>query len=323
MPEHAADGGTGRGPHDGAGVGYRPEDVPVVDLTATEVAVQGALGRGDGRGLTLLGYGEISLVVGWPTDSPVVAAKRLPPFPYPSAAAEYGRQFTRYLDRLVDRGVVPVPSAFRVVPGDGPTVAYVVQGVLDPEDLGPALMRRTPPAAEHPMVVGIVAAIGAVCDSRTGLDAQLSNWAMVDGELRYLDVTTPMLFDDAGRSELDLGLFLAAYPWALRGIIRRFVAPGVIGAYRDPRHVGVDLAANLHKERLTEWIPAVLAALAAVGSAGAVADRPVDAAEVRRTYRSDARLWETMLRLRRADRWWQRRVRRRPYPFLLPGHIER
>jgi hypothetical protein len=45
--------------------------------------------------------------------------------------------------------------------------------------------------------------------------------------------------------------------------------------------------------------------------------------EVRRYYRSDARLWELMLRLRRADRWWQRRIRRRTYPFLLPGHIER
>jgi len=44
---------------------------------------------------------------------------------------------------------------------------------------------------------------------------------------------------------------------------------------------------------------------------------------VRRYYRSDARLWELMLRLRRADRWWQRRIRRRTYPFLLPGHIER
>ena len=45
--------------------------------------------------------------------------------------------------------------------------------------------------------------------------------------------------------------------------------------------------------------------------------------EVRSYYRSDARLWEVMLRLRRADRWWQATVRRRPYPFLLPGPIAR
>jgi hypothetical protein len=49
----------------------------------------------------------------------------------------------------------------------------------------------------------------------------------------------------------------------------------------------------------------------------------IDRDEVVRWYRSDARTWEALLRLRRTDRWWQRHVRRRPYPFLLPGRIER
>ena len=44
---------------------------------------------------------------------------------------------------------------------------------------------------------------------------------------------------------------------------------------------------------------------------------------MRRVYASDARLWEVLLRLRRLDRAWQRRVRRREYPFLLPGRIDR
>jgi hypothetical protein len=34
-------------------------------------------------------------------------------------------------------------------------------------------------------------------------------------------------------------------------------------------------------------------------------------------------MWEILLRLRRADRWWQRTVRRRGYPFLLPGPVDR
>lgn len=301
-----------------AGVGFRPGDVPIVDLDAVEAAVQQALERGDGSGLTLLGYGEISLVVGWPTGAPVVAAKRLPPFPSADAAADYGNRFVAYLDRLAERGVVPVASAFRTVAGAGSTrVAYVTQAVLDPDDLGPAILRRSAPDPDHPLLRGIVAAVGAVCDPRTGLDAQVSNWALVDGQLRYLDVTTPMLFDPSGRAELDLGLFLAAYPWALRGLIGRFVAPDVIGAYRDPRRVGVDLAGNLLKERLAEWIPSVIEAVNRTVEAEITED------EVRRYYRSDARLWELMLRLRRADRWWQRRIRRRAYPFLLPGHIER
>ncbi len=81
--------------------------------------------------------------------------------------------------------------------------------------------------------------------------------------------------------------------------------------------MGVDLAGNLLKERLAGWIPSVIEAVNRTVEAEITED------EVRRYYRSDARLWGLMLRLRRADRWWQRRIRRRTYPFLLPGHIER
>jgi len=296
--------------------------VPAVDLLAVEAAVREALDDGDESSLRLLGHGEISLVVGWPTDRPVVACKRLPTFRSRSAVNLYETAFLKYLDILADRGVVVVPSRFDVVePTSGTAVAYVVQPVLDPDHVATAVLRSAEPDRDHPLIVCVLDAIRGVCDEHTGLDAQLSNWVWADGELRYLDVTTPMLFDVAGRLTLDLDLFLAAYPWVLRGVIGRFVAPGVVGAYRDPRHVAVDLTANLLKERLDGWIPAVLDAVNAVvvpaGSPVVTED------EVRRYYRSDARLWEVMLRLRRADRWWQRHVRRRTYPFLLPGHIDR
>jgi hypothetical protein len=45
---------------------------------------------------------------------------------------------------------------------------------------------------------------------------------------------------------------------------------------------------------------------------------PIDETEVRRYYARDKKLWLLMQWLRRADREWQRRVRHRPYPFLLP-----
>ena len=86
---------------------------------------------------------------------------------------------------------------------------------------------------------------------------------------------------------------------------------------RDARHVLVDLAANLVTEDLADRITPVLSAVNDVVSPAVTED------EVRGYYRSDARLWEVMLRPRHADRWWQSTVRRRPYPFLLPGPIER
>lgn len=294
-----------------------------IDLEAVEDAVGRALAdphrdTGD-TGLSVLGYGEISLVIGWPTDTPTVACKRLPAFSSGAAASRYRERFDAYLALLVERGVQPVHSEFCTVavPHRNHVVGYVLQPVLANDTLGPNVLRSTSPDPAHPMLRAVVDCVSRVTDEHTGLDAQFSNWVQgVDG-LQYLDVTTPMCFDDDGRLELDMDMFLAAYPWALRAVIGRFVAPGVVAAYRDPRHVLVDMAANLIKERLSSWIPAVLEVVNDAVSPAVTRD------EVERYYRSDARLWEAMLRLRRADRWWQRNVRRRDYPFLLPGRIER
>jgi hypothetical protein len=126
-----------------------------------------------------------------------------------------------------------------------------------------------------------------------------------------------MLRAGDGSSDLDTEVFLASLPWLLRGGVRRCVLPGILSRYHDRRTVILDLAANLTKERLESWIPTVLEA---------AADRlepPLTVDEVRRDYRSDARTWKLLQAVRRADRSWQRRIRRRPYPFLLPDRIER
>jgi hypothetical protein len=295
--------------------------VPAVDLTDVEAAVQDALVSARADHLAVLGYGEITLVVGWPTEAPAVACKRLPEFPSEAAASVYRVQFDRYLDLLRERGVTPVPSEFRTVPARGGRMAgYVVQPVLAAGTLGPDVLRAVDPDPAHPLVRAVCRAVPAVVDERTGIDGQIANWAVVGSgpspEVQYLDVSTPMLFR-SDRIELDTGLFLAAYPWPLRRPIDRFVVPGVIGSFRDPRYVLVDMTGNLIKEGLGHWVPAVLEVVNELVTPAVTED------EVQKFYRSDARLWEVLLRLRRADRWWQRNVRRRPYPFLLPGHIER
>ena len=64
----------------------------------------------------------------------------------------------------------------------------------------------------------------------------------------FLDVTTPMLKDEAGRDRLDTELFLAAVPPPVRPLFRRYVVHQVIDKYHDPRGVALDLIANLIKE---------------------------------------------------------------------------
>ena len=296
---------------------------PEPDLVALERAVRSALRRSDPSGLRVLGRGEITLVLGEPADAPRWACKRLPVFRDPAAARAYRETFDRYLEVLEQRGVRPVPSRFQALGRPGardPVIGWVIQPALDPEHLAARVLAGTGPDPEHPVLTGVAGAVVSTCDRHTGLDAQLSNWAWDGSTLSYLDLTTPLLFDDRERLEFDTEVFLSAYPWVLRRPIDRFVAPGVVGAYRDPRHVLVDFAANLVKERLEHWIPAAVTVANRVLGLG---HEPVTEAEVRRYYRTDARMWEALLRLRRADQWWQRHVRRRTYPFLLPDRIER
>ncbi len=286
-------------------------------LATLEGQVQEALRSGDSSALRVLGYGEISVVLGWPADAPVLACKRLPPFADHEALARYEALVHWYVAGLERAGVRVVPTELHVAPGSDPAVAFLVQPALPAPSFVPAVLRSGDPVNGHPAVEAVVSAVVRAVRPGLGLDGQLSNWVWLDGRLAYVDVSTPLARDATGGSLLDTGLFVASLPWVLRTPVRRFVAPSIVGRYHDARTVLLDLSANLLKERLDGWLPVVL------DEVNRRVDPPVDPDEVRRDYASDARLWGALQRVRRADRWWQRSVRRRPYAFLLPGPIER
>ncbi|MFN8112780.1 MAG: DUF6206 family protein [Solirubrobacterales bacterium] len=287
------------------------------DLRSLDAIVDEALSSGEEERLPTLGYGEISLVLGWPEGSPRFACKRMPAFPSRAAFESYSRTLDDYVAALAAAGIAVVPTEMRGVDrDDGSVVGYVVQPILDAATLAPTILHGADPGEGHPLVTAIVAAAAETVTPRVGLDAQLSNWAWQGGGLVYLDVSTPMLWDEAGRSLLDLEPLAQAYPAILRPPLRRFVAPRILDGYRDLRGVYLDLCGNLLKERLDPWLDAFLGEIE-----GRVPDR-LTRADVESYYRSDARLWAVLLRLRRLDRAWRLRTGR-TYPFLLPGPIER
>jgi hypothetical protein len=288
---------------------------PITDaeLEALERDVCLALTAGDASRLALLGEGEISLVLAGGDDRSW-ACKRLPPFVDSDAADRYASTIERYVGELTGRGIDVVDTAVRRVAGDaGRTVLYCVQPVLPPAELGVAVARRDAELGGE-LLERIVAVVLGSVDERFGLDAQLSNWALVEDRLLYLDVTTPLLRDGEGATELDTDVFLASLPWLLRPAVRRFVVPGIIDRYHDPRVVVVDLAANLLRERLDHLVPVV------VGAADGRVVPTIDDGEILRDRRLDMVTWGALQAVRRVDRAWQRRVRRRSYPFLLPSH---
>jgi len=263
--------------------------------------------------LDVLGYGEISTVLRVEGIDGPMAVKRLPVMTSDQLTA-YTATLASYLEALEVRGVHPLESTMSGV-GTNPVVPYCVQPLQD--SLLVDELREADDATIQRWAGYLAAMIAAAVDDRVGLDGQISNWAISEDDLVYLDVTTPLIRDVTGDEQLDAGIFIASLPWALRCMVRRFLLGEILSHYYDPRAVLLDMIGNLHKERLTHTIPAFLDA------ANRVTEPPITPREARRYYRSDALMWEVLQRLRRADRWWQQHVRRRRYPFLLPGAIQR
>jgi hypothetical protein len=292
---------------------FAPDEV---DLIGLDRAVRDAIRTGDTRSLRVVGYGEVSLAVAWPPAQPRVVAKSLPPFDDPARYRAYVELLDEYLAALEGRGVLPLPTVVRAVVDGRRRRAYVLQPCVPAADLGPERLATADREAGTDLLRGVVAAVLRASDEQVGIDGQLSNWAVVDGELCFLDVSTPML-RDAGRDRLDTALFAEMLPWITRGAVRRFVAPELLSPYHDPRRVVLDTAGNLVRERLTGWIPVLLEV------ANPHLDPPLTVEEVRRFYDGNARTWSAIQSLRRVDRAWQRHVRRREYPFLLPDAYRR
>lgn len=305
--------GTGMSPAQAPDpTGVAAPDLEPAELLAVDAAIEQAIATGEAGFLRVLGYGEITLVVGWPSGRPRFAVKRLPPFAEPAQLERYGDLLRRYTGELEQRGTHVVPTLVRrVIPSEGAVRGYLVQPLATADQLLDSLLTQVSSQQGEALLEEVVARVLACVDRRVGLDAQVSNWVVRPDGLSCLDVSTPLLRSASGREELELGPFLSIYPAPLRPLLR-LVARSVMASFHEPRSVLVDVAANLLRERLERWVPVLLS------RANASVRPSISPEEVRRYLARDRRLWLLMQRLRRLDRAWQRSVRRRPYRFLLP-----
>jgi len=286
--------------------------MPAPDLEELEADVAHAIATGDTSRLRIVGHGEISLVLGWPPEKPAIVCKRLPPFPDVAGFQSYRDVVLRYVDALRRGGVHVVDTeVHHLVRHDRHVVGFHVQPLLSPDALGTEVLRRAQSAGEHPLLDAVVATVVGATTDRVGVDAQLSNWMWLDGVPWQVDLTTPFLLDDHRRLGFDLAPFLASLPAPARPVVRREMTKLVL-RWTTPRGALLDLAANLFKEELTDWLDPALRAV------NARVSPPITGAEARRVHVADRRLWPLLFRLEHLNRWWQRRVRRQPFDFLLP-----
>ena len=293
---------------------------PVPDIEELEARFRQSFSAGAPEGLEVIGYGEISSVVRWEGLHGPVAAKRLPNYPTPNARRNHRDLMAEYIDMLRERGVAVLPTEFQEFDAaDGARVLYTIQPLVSAECLAVDVLRESSREEGEVLLQEIFRRTAAVAgDPRYGLDVQLSNWVIVAGEIGYVDISTPFMRNETtGVSRLNTSIFSASLPWLLRWPVERFMAEGIVAEYFDLRTTVINAIANFRKERLDEWMQL------AIDVVNVHLDEAISLEEVNRYYKKDQRLWAVLQWLRRADRWWQLRVRRRPYPVLLPGRIDR
>lgn len=296
-------------------IGFAPPDAAA--LAMLEAMVQRQLAAPHMPLLKLLGHGEVTLAFAWPSIAPRWAAKRLPPSRDRPALIAYAQHIERYIAALRMAGVAVLPTSCHVVPSyPGRWVIFLCQPIVPADRLGPALLRARAPDADDEFLNAVLGAAVAAISPRLAVDAQLSNWADIDGVPHQIDVSTPFTCDAAGQPELDSRIVVSPFPWALRAPMRRWVVPPVLRRYHDPRLSLIDFVGNLIKERLEDWCaPAVTAANRRLPA-------PITLDEARAYYRDDARLWETTWRIKAFSRSVTQLLGG-TYQFLLPPRTAR
>lgn len=291
----------------------------------------------------ILGYGEMSTVMTISGTDPGVVYKRMPMFYTESEREAYLVLYENYIHHLRQAGISVVPSTITsVTPTDGNRVVYIIQEKLDNKTLVNKAIHRLPNEQVKHLFSAILANIGQVfayndAHAETavlGFDAQMSNWAIMNYEpeadslsdplkLTYIDTSSPLLRVNA-QEQLDPELFLRCAPSFLRWIIRLLFLQDVMNRYYDRRQVVIDVLANLYKEKRNDIIPDLLLQANAFLELNSPDGKlePIDVKEVADYYKEDARIWTVYLSFRYLDRWLHRFFSL-PYPYILPGPVER
>jgi hypothetical protein len=289
------------------------------EIEAFERRLEEALQTGDTSNLDVIGYGEVTLAVKFATSHGDFACKRLVPFSSRAAAEHAASLIASYIEQLAGCGIDVVETETPILERPEGHVVYCVQPLLTPGTLGPDFLRGKTVSEAAPHVRRIFKLIRASVTPSLAPDGQLSNWAFEGERLRYLDVGTPFLRDEAGRDLFDFTEQTRALPTPVRLVLNRFLLRGILDNYHSRRGQALDFLGNLIKERLGDIFPPLISVANEVFElVPEITER-----EVRAHYKSDAQTYELVQAARRADRWFYRNVLRKPYPYLLPPKINR
>lgn len=283
-----------------------------IDFGDVEAAVANAIRHRNTDGLKLLGHGEISVVVAWPTTAPAAAVKRVPPFRDLARAQQYVEVCDDFFATLRSADVGIWPTTLHIHERrDGRAVVYHQQPIADISQLGSNVLRSAPPADTHPLLEAIADAAAKVCSRTLGFDCQLANWLWDDNTATQIDFTSPFaLTEDRDDLLYDSHTFMQEYPLVIRRYLRKEFT-SLLRRFTTPEGALGDMVANMMKEGLHEWVDP---AIETINSRLGINLRREKAQWM---YDNDRKLLPTVLKVKKVQRWWLTHTGR-SYEQLLP-----
>ena len=280
-------------------------------LGELEDAVEALLLRGQRGSLQSIGAGEMTCVLSWHG----LACKRLPPLSDTTRLERHCALILEYVDRLEAAGIAVIDTAVQLAYRHGYAAAYVVQPQLERSTLVPVVMASMAPGPARALAGMVFDRVELANAVGIGLDANLSNWAVRDGRPLYIDVSTPMLRDAAGRHRLDSDLFVSTMPVLLRGLVRRYFVKDLLDRYYVPRSVFENLIGDLPNSSLEALTSPLLE------DVNARLLTPLTRAQIESYRREDRLTWGLIRWSLRLERRWRRLVRDGNPPHLIPSYF--
>jgi hypothetical protein len=299
--------------------------------------------------ITLLGFGEISMVFSIVEDpSGNIAYKRLPIFQSEKQVKRHIGAFEKYNSYLTEAGILlPNQATAWVHSQDSklqrsvgtkdivkltPKITlFCAQEIVNKECIGSHLIQTMTPEEISNFVKQILFEFNKIwlfnLSNKTvklGFDGQISNFAVVNEKIIYLDTSTPM-YRIKNKEAMDAELFLLSAPPGIRFLLKLFLLDSILDRYYDLRMVIIDLVANFIKENKGNLIPQLVQTVNKMLSDELAIHnvKPITIEEVKRYYRSDKHVWIIFQTLRRIHRFVTIKLLKRNYLFYLPPRIKR
>lgn len=282
------------------------------ELQAAEAAIGDAIMRRDTTDLRVLGFGEISVAVGWPTADPTVVLKRSVAFG-DRANCQYGMNaIAEYLALLEADGMDVLPTSTHVIERpDGRFIGYAAQPFVPRELLAETVLEEEDPRPDHPLVMAVRDCAVRHVSEALSMDLQFTNFAWDGDRLVLLDVTTPIVFTPAGdyAYEIKPELF-AVMPAPMRGLALKEVE-SVLTQYQTLPDALTLVLSLLYRIGQQRWVPTV------ADSFNAVLDKPIDVTAVEREFARLTRVIPLIKRSCQVQRWWVTKIRRGSYDAFI------